>query len=86
MEIVDPKDFIPGGLFREKNFREAVDQFDWSQFQGKAVLVQGCESVTLPTWAFLILTARLVPVAKSVSYGELSRPIPVHGQLGGAAS
>jgi hypothetical protein len=82
MEVLDPRDFLSGGMFREKDFRDAVERHDWTRYQGKPVIVQGCTSITVPTWAFLVLTARVVPIAKSVSYGELSRPIPVYGTLG----
>ena len=83
MEIVEPRDFVAGGMFREKDFREAVAKFDWSKYKDKPVLIQGCASkLTFPTWAFLVITAELAPYAKSISYGELSRPIPVSGKLG----
>jgi hypothetical protein len=81
MEIVEPRDFLTGGAFREKDFRAAVEKVDWSQYQGKPVLIQGCASITIPTWAFLVLTAALVPYAKSISYGEIKNPIPVSGKL-----
>ena len=82
MEIVEPRDFLTGGAFREKEFREAVQKYDWSKYRDKPVLIQGCSSITLPTWVFLVLTAQLVPLAKSISYGEIKNPIPVSGKLG----
>jgi len=82
MEIVAPRDFVSGGLFREKDFREAVEKWDWSRYADKPVLIEGCSSIPVPQWAYLVLTARLTPIAKSISYGELSRPIPVVGKLG----
>ena len=82
MEVVDPREFILNGAFREADFRAIVEKFNWKQYEGKPVLIQGCNSVPLPTWAYLVLTANVAPVAKSISYGELSRPIPVSGTLG----
>ena len=82
MEALDPQSFVSGGMFREKDFREAVQAFNWSQYQGKPVLIQGCGKVLLPTWAYLVIMAELVPVAKSVSYGEVKSPIVVSGKLG----
>ena len=82
MEIVDPGSFISGGIFREKDFRDAVKAFPWTQFQSKPVLIQGCGKVLLPTWAYLVIMAELTPYAKSISYGELKSPIPVSGKLG----
>ena len=82
MEVLGPRDFIKGGIFREADFREAVDRWDWSKYTGKPVLVEGCSDTPVPQWAFLVITARLAAIAKSISYGELSRPIPVYGKLG----
>ena len=81
MEIVDPREFFSKDMFREEEFREAVKKHNWSQYQDKPVLIEGC-SVVLPTWAYLVFAAELFPYAKSISYGELSHPIPVSGKLG----
>src|ERR1035437_5060493 len=81
MDVLEPDQFLSGGMFHESAFREAVNQCDWARFQGKPVLIQGCASL-LPIWAYLVILAELVPYAKSVSYGELKNPIPVLGNLG----
>ena len=81
MEVVDPREFLSGGVFREKNFRDSIKAFDWQKFKGKPVLIQGCPS-PLPIWAYLVIQAELTPYAKSISYGELASPIPVLGKLG----
>ena len=82
MEVVDPRVFFSGGMFREKDFRESIKTFNWVQYQDKPVLIQGCGSVPFPTWAYLIIMAELTPHAKSISFGELKSPIPVSGKLG----
>jgi len=82
MEIIDPSEFVPGDIFREKEFREAIGRVDWSRYHDKPVLVQGCSKTPIPTWAYLIITSELRPFAKSISYGELKSPIPVYGKLG----
>jgi len=84
VDVVDPQGFVSGGIFREKDFRESVKAFNWAQFQGKPVLIQGCGKVLFPTWAYLVIMAEITPYAKSVSYGELKSPIPVSGKLGSA--
>lgn len=68
-------------MFREVPFREAVQSFDWKKYQDKPVLIQGC-ALPVPIWAYLLIMSKLVPYAKSISYGELKFPIPVHGALG----
>ena len=87
MELIDPRDFVKNGIFTETDFREAVAACDWSRYKDKPVLIAGCAGgLIMPTWAHLVLTAEVAPFAKSISYGELSRPIPVFGKLGAASS
>jgi len=81
MEVVDPRELLSGGIFREKDFRDTIKAFDWQKYQGKPVLIQGCAS-PLPIWAYLVIMAELTPYAKSISFGELKSPIPVSGKLG----
>jgi hypothetical protein len=85
MEVIDPMDFLTEKIFREATFRENVGSFDWSKYNGKPVLIRGCSEVEIPTWAYLIITAQLAAVAKSISFGEVRRPIPIHGKLGQSA-
>ena len=70
METVLLDDFLDEGIIREKSFREQVDNMDLNKYQGKKVIIKGCASVTVPTWAYLILTAQLAQVAKKIYYGE----------------
>ncbi|MCH8011809.1 MAG: DUF2480 family protein [Candidatus Marinimicrobia bacterium] len=63
-------DFLEGGILRETSFRAFVDEIDWSQYQGKRVMIKGCADVPLPTWAYLIITARLAQHADYILYGE----------------
>jgi hypothetical protein len=76
VEVVDPRTFLSSGMFREKDFRDSIKAFNWTQFQGKPVLIQGCAS-PLPIWAYLVIMAELTPYVKSISFGELKGPIPI---------
>ncbi len=84
MEIVDPRELLSGGMFRENPFREAIQAYDWQKLKGKHVLIQGCPS-PLPIWAYLMIMSELLPYAKSISYGELKSPLTVLGSLGDAS-
>lgn len=68
--IIDPQQFTVDEMFREDDFTRLVNEFDWSQYQDKAVLVRGCGDIVFPPWAFMTITARLVPFAKSIRYGN----------------
>ncbi|UCG63060.1 MAG: DUF2480 family protein [Candidatus Zixiibacteriota bacterium] len=48
----------------------SVERRDWSPFKGKRVLVRGCSSTFLPPWALMHLTAKLIPHARSIYYGN----------------
>jgi len=77
MRSLDISQFAQGGIIREESFRQAVDHFDWKQFKGKRVLVQGCAPVPIPTWAYMMVTAKLAQYAESINYGEVTSPLPV---------
>ena len=63
-------DFLDNGIIREKSFRKMVDNLDLDNYRGKKVIIKGCASVTVPTWAYLILTAQIAQVADKIYYGE----------------
>lgn len=68
-EIVDPKEFISGGMFREDEFLSLANAYDWPRYQGKMVLVRGCSTI-VPPWIYMLITAKLSPFAKSIRYGN----------------
>ena len=63
METILLDDFLDDGIIREKSFRQKVDKLDLDHYKDKKVIIKGCASVTVPTWAYLILTAQLAQVA-----------------------
>ena len=70
METILLDDFLDDGIIREKSFRQMVDALDFDKYSKKKVIIKGCAGVTVPTWAYLILTARLAEVADKIYYGE----------------
>lgn len=68
-KIVDPGDFTTDGLFREDQFLESVKNHDWKQYSGHNILIRGC-SITIPPWAYMFLTAKIMPLARSIRYGN----------------
>lgn len=77
MRSLDISQFAEEGIIREESFRRAVDNFDWKQYEGKRVLVQGCAPVPIPTWAYMMVVAKLAQYAESINYGEVTSPLPV---------
>ena len=70
MKTILLDDFLDGGIIREKSFRNMVDELDFELFRDQKVIIKGCASVVVPTWAYLIITAELSQFADQILYGE----------------
>ena len=77
METIHLDDFLHEGVIKEKVFREKIAQIDWTQYQGKRVLLRGCADVPVPTWAFLIITAHLAEYVDRIYFGELRSAVKI---------
>lgn len=75
----DLKDHLFMGLIlKEKDFREALKNTDWSTYQGKNVAVTCTADAIIPLWAYMLVVTYLQPVAAEVLVGteaELYRHI-----------
>ena len=80
METILLDDFLDDGIIREKSFRQKVDKLDLDHYKDKKVIIKGCASVTVPTWAYLILTAQLAQVAKKIYYGEPRYTVKIYSK------
>jgi len=58
-----------GVVLREREFRQGLKALDWSAFRGQAVAVFCSADALVPTWAYMLVTARLDGVAASVAAG-----------------
>jgi hypothetical protein len=78
MKNISLDDFLTDGIIKEKDFRETVSLTDWSQFENKRVIIKGCSEATIPTWAYLIITANLSKYAKRIYFGEPCSAIDIY--------
>lgn len=60
-----------GMILKEKDFREFLKNHDWTQYTGKNIAITCSEDAIIPTWAFMLLTLKLQPVANLVVFGSL---------------
>lgn len=66
----DLKDHLFMGLIlKEKDFREALKNLDWTPYQDKAVAITCSVDAIIPVWAYMLVTTYLQPVAKDVFVG-----------------
>lgn len=71
IETIDLNDFLSDGIIKEKDFKKKVDIINWNTYSDKKVLIKGCASVPIPTWAYMMITSRLTLHAKQILYGEI---------------
>jgi hypothetical protein len=57
-----------------KNINEIVS----SQYQESRVVIKGCGDVYIDAAAYMEITKKLLPVAKSIMYGEACSNVPVY--------
>lgn len=70
--IYDLKDnLFMGMILKEKDFRDFLKSHDWTQYAGKNIAITCSEDAIIPTWAYMLLTIKLQPVANSVVFGTL---------------
>ncbi len=67
----DLKDYLFKGLIlREKDFRMAMKEQDWSVFAGKRVAVFCSTDAIIPVWAYMLVATRLQAHATDVVQGD----------------
>ena len=68
--LFDLKDYLFMGLIvKEKDFRAAMQEHDWNQYQGKNVAVTCTADAVIPVWAYMLVASYLQPYAVEVIYG-----------------
>lgn len=69
--VFDLKPFLFRELIlREKDFRTALTQIDWTMYTNKNVAVTCTADAIVPVWAYMLVTVYLQPVAKTVVFGD----------------
>lgn len=70
--LFDIKDWLfEGFVLREKEFRNQVSEFNWSQYQDSYVALICSTDAIIPAWAFMLLSINLEPFAKKIIIGNL---------------
>lgn len=61
-------------------YKEIVAKMDGAEYQDKRVVIKGCSNKPVPASAYVYLTSKLRPYAKSVMYGEPCSTVPIFKQ------
>jgi len=70
-KIFDIKDYLWQGLIlKEKDFRTAMKQGDWSEFEGKVGLVICSADAIIPQWAYALISTTLSSYTQDLFVGS----------------
>ena len=87
LEVFDLEDYYPSGirtqidisqwliegfLLKEKDFREALKNHDWKQYENHFVAIHCSTDAIIPAWATILVAVYLFPFTKKVVTGNLS--------------
>lgn len=62
----------------KKIFLDRIASIDMQEFADKRVVVKGCGELPIGDFAYMEITKKLRPVAKSIMYGEPCSTVPVY--------
>lgn len=57
-------------ILKEKEFRAALQNHDWRQYQDKIVAVTCTADAIIPVWAYMLVASYLQPFAKELVFGD----------------
>ena len=68
----DLKDYLFMELIlKEKDFRAALKEHDWNQYQDKILLVYCSTDAIIPVWAYMLVTSYAEPFAVDIFQGQV---------------
>lgn len=59
-------------------FQDIINAIDLEEFKAKPVIIKGCSNKTIPETAYTQLIQKLLPVAKSIMFGEACSTVPLY--------
>jgi hypothetical protein len=59
-------------------FEKTIAKADFEQYRDQRIVLKGCGDVPVPTSAYVELTKRLTPIAKSLMFGEPCSTVPIY--------
>ncbi len=59
-------------------YQDIINSLDVSEYSDKAIIIKGCSNKPVPANAYVMVTNKLKPVAKSIMYGEACSAVPLY--------
>ncbi|RSK49251.1 DUF2480 family protein [Hymenobacter rigui] len=72
--------YVFGNLeaLEQELFQEAIAGVDAEQFRDAKLVIKGCGEKPVPTYAYVAIMQKLLPVAASIMYGEPCSTVPLY--------
>ncbi len=68
---LDLKQFLfEGFILKEKEFRKALKEFDFSSYNKKAVALFCSSDAIIPMWAYMLASSYLNPISSKIHFGN----------------
>jgi Protein of unknown function (DUF2480) len=76
--VFDLKDYLFMGLIlKEKDFRAALQNIQWKQYQNKNIALTCTADAIIPMWAYVLVTSYLQPFAEAIVFGDKEKFITI---------
>ena len=59
-------------------FEKSLAKANFEQYRDQRIVLKGCGDIPVPTSAYVELTKRLTPIAKSLMFGEPCSTVPIY--------
>ena len=64
--------------WKQKMLIQNINQHNITNYTDKRIVIKGCGDVTIDNAAYFEITRRLLPVVKSIMYGEPCSTVPIY--------
>lgn len=64
-------------LANHMHIQRQLDSYDWSQYDGKRVILKGCNDRSIPASAYTLASTKLVGRVDRLMYGEACSFVPI---------
>lgn len=59
-------------------YQDIINNLDLEPYRDKPLIIKGCAHKPVPSNAYIMLSSKLKPVAKSIMYGEACSSVPLY--------
>jgi Protein of unknown function (DUF2480) len=77
LKEVDSPCMMKTESYREQILCDLISQKDYSEYEGKRLLVKGCSREKLSQQPYILLAQKLTPIVRALSFGEACSTVPI---------